>query len=112
MTEDEQFFAQHPDRQAHIRLPSFAPARDSQRAVRYLHEEELAFRSLGPHQVGRRRILLYRVPKDNPMWKADGQQILVIPFLAFADETIEDRDDILLPLIHRIMMDAAKAHLR
>ena len=46
------------------------------------------------------------------MWKADGQQILVIPFLAFADETIEDRDDILLPLIHRIMMDAAKAHLR
>lgn len=109
---DEQFFAQHPDRQAHIRKPTFQPVRDSQRAVRYLDEEELAFRSLGPHSKERRRILLYRVPKDNPMWKADGQQILKLPILAFADETIEDRDDILLPMIHQFMMDAAKAHLR
>lgn len=112
MTPDEQFFAQHPDRQAHIRLPEFKPARDGQRAVRYLHEEELAFRSLGPHQLTRRRIILYRVPKDNPMFNPHKPQILKIPMLAFADETIEDRDDILLPIIHRIMMDAAKAHLR
>jgi hypothetical protein len=109
---DEQFFLQHPDRRAHIRLPEFKPARDSQRAVRYLHEEELAFRSLGPHQLSRRRIILYRVPKDNPMWNPDGQQILKIPFLAFADETIVDEDRVLLPIIHQIMMDAAKAHLR
>lgn len=112
MTPDEQFFAQHPDRQAHIRKPTFQPVRDSQRAVRYLDEEELAFRSLGPHSKERRRILLYRVPKDNPMFDPHKQQILKIPFLTFADETIEDRDDILLPMIHRIMMDAAKAHLR
>ena len=112
MTPDEQFFIQHPDRQAHIRLPSFSPARDSQRAVRYLHECEIEFRSLGPHQVSRRRIVLYRVPKDNPMFDPGKPQILKIPFLCFADETIEDRDDILLPIVHRIMMDAAKAHLR
>jgi len=29
-----------------------------------------------------------------------------IPFLAFSDETIEDRDDILLPIIEEIMLDA------
>ena len=112
MSPDEQFFAQHPDRQAHIRLPSFSPARDSQRAVRYLHECEIEFRSLGPHQVSRRRIVLYRVPKDNPMFDPKAQQILKIPVLAFADETIEDEDRVLLPMIHRLMMDAAKANLR
>ena len=112
MTPDEQFFAQHPDRRAHIRLPERTPHRDSQRAVRYLDECELEFRSLGPHQLNRRRIILYRVPKDNPMFNKDQQQILKIPFLAFADETIEDEDHILLPMIHRIMMDAAKANLR
>ena len=112
MTPDDQFFAQHPDRQAHIRRPEFKAHRDSQRAVRYLDEEELAFRSLGPHQKDRRRILLYRVPKENPMFDKAKPQILKIPFLAFADEEIADRDDILLPIIHQIMMDAAKAHLR
>lgn len=112
MTEDEQFFAQHPDRQAHIRKPTFAPVRDSQRAVRYLDECELEFRSLGPHQKERRRIVLYRVPKDNPMFDPAKQQILKIPLLAFADETIEDEDRVLLPIIHRLMMDAAKANLR
>ncbi len=111
MTPDEQFFAQHPDRQAHIRKPTFSPVRDSQRAVRYLDEEELAFRSLGPHQTNRRRILLYRVPKDNPMFRQDQQQILKIPLLAFADETILDEDRVLLPIIHEIMMDAARANL-
>lgn len=109
---DEQFFSQHPSRQAHIRLPEFKSARDSQRAVRYLHEEELAFRSLGPHQLSRRRILLYRVPKDNPMFDSAKQQILKIPFLAFADETILDEDRVLLPIIHEIMLSAAKANLR
>ncbi len=112
MNQDSQFFTQHPDRQAHIRKPEFKPVRDKQGAVRYLDEEELAFRRLGPHQKERRRILLYRVPADNPLFNPVERQILKIPFLAFADETIEDRDDILLPLIHRIMMDVAKAHLR
>ena len=36
MTPDEQFFAQHPDRQAHIRLPEKQQHIDKQRAVRWL----------------------------------------------------------------------------
>ena len=35
-----------------------------------------------------------------------------IPFLVFADEEIADRDDILLPIIHEIMVNAAKKHGR
>lgn len=110
---DEQFFAMHPDRQTRIRKPSLQQHIDRQRSVRWLDEQELAFRSLGPHDKSRRRIIAYRVPQDNPMYEqvrqmAGGVPILQIPFLAFADETIEDRDDVLLPLVYRIMMDAAR----
>ena len=104
---DEEFFAQHPDRQARIREPHGPRAvRDKQRSVRYLSECELEFRSLGPHNTSRRRLLLWRVPADNPHFDPLKPKILKIPFLLFADETVEDRDDILLPIIHEIMMEA------
>jgi len=90
---DKNFFAQHPDRQAHIRLP---------------HREECSgeFWSLGDHQRTRRRILLWKVPADNPYRASIREPILKIPFLAFSDETIEDRDDVLLPILHQIMEEA------
>jgi hypothetical protein len=90
---DRNFFRDHGDREAHIRLPF-----DSE-----CHSE---FHALGDHQRTRRRILLWRVPKDSPQVDARKNQILKIPFLAFSDETIEDRDDILLPILHEIMMTA------
>src|ERR1700733_3618217 len=101
---DAQFFQQHRDRRARIRLPGREPYKDQQRAVRYLSESELQFRSLGPHEISRRRIIAYRTPADHP---SHPNHILKIPFLLFADETVEDRDDILLPLVHEIMKDAA-----
>ena len=100
---DEQFFQSYPDRQARIRLPDKVLYKDQQRAVRYLDECELEFRSLGGHDKNRRRILVWRVPKDNPFYDADKPQLLKIPFLAFADETIEDTDEILLPILDEIM---------
>jgi hypothetical protein len=103
MDQDAQFFSQHPDRRARIRVPSKEPHRDQQRAVRYLDESELQFRSLGPHDVRRRRIIAWRTKPDHP---SHPNTIIKIPFLAFADETIEDRDDVLLPIIHQIMLDA------
>ena len=104
MDQDEQFFRQHPDRQSRIRLPGGpAPFKDAQRAVYYLSECELEFRSLGDHDKDRRRILVWRAPADHP---SHPNHLLKIPFLAFADETIEDRDDVLLPIIHQIMTDA------
>ncbi len=102
---DIQFFKDHPDRKARIRLPQKHTHIDRQRAVRYLDEQELAFRQLGPHDVGRRRIIVYRVPGDHP---THAHHLMQIPFLLFADESIEDDDKVLLPLVHRIMLDASK----
>lgn len=101
---DAQFFQQHPDRQARIRLPGAPTAvRDAQRAVRFLSEAELQFRSLGPHDKSRRRIIAYRTPADHP---THPNHIMCIPFLAFADEEIADRDDVLLPIVDSIMRQA------
>lgn len=103
---DEQFFTQHKDRQARIRLPDGPrPVRDEQRAVRYLAECELEFRSLGPHDKSRRRIIAFRTPADHP---THPNAILKIPFLAFADESISDDDRALLPILADIMVEAAR----
>lgn len=90
-TSDEAFFADHPDRHHRIRLPIGA-------------EYEKEFRSLGPHQLDRRRIIVSRVPDGLGM--ITGVRIMPIPFLAFADEEIADRDDILAPIFRGIMEQA------
>jgi hypothetical protein len=106
--EDARFFLQHPDRQTHIREPIKAQevTIDAQRAAMYVDEAEQEFRSLGGHQKSRRRILLYRIPPDNPFYDPQRPALMKIPFLLFADETVEDRDDILLPILHAIMENA------
>ena len=106
--EDVRFFFQHPDRRSHIRVPKMAEevVIDKQRAAAYVGEMEREFRTLGPHKLERRRIILWRLPEDNPFYDPRKPAILKIPFLAFADETIEDRDDILLPILHEIMVGA------
>lgn len=87
---DKRFFEQNPDRQAHIRLP-------------YKDECAGEFWQLGDHQRTRRRILLWRVPKDNPFREQLKEPILKIPFLAFSDENIVDSDAVLLPIVDEIM---------
>lgn len=97
MSADEAFFVDHPDRKARIRLPK--------------DETELRreFRSLGPHQYARRRILVARV--EPVIALRYGQKLMEIPFLAFADETIEDRDDVLLPILDEIMRNARREQM-
>ena len=90
-SEDEAFFADHQDRMFRIRLPH---------GLEYLAE----FRSLGPHDESRRRIIVSRVPQ--PQAKMFGVELMPIPFLAFADEEIADRDDILGPIFRDIMKNA------
>ena len=110
MTEasDEAFFIAHPERQAHIREPGRVLHKDKQRAVRYLSECELEFRSLGKHDKASRRLLLWKVPSNNPMYDSKNPQILKIPMLAEPGEVIEDTDEVLLPIIHEIMENAAR----
>lgn len=97
---DAHFFADHPDRSAHIR-----------RAFRGECEGE--FWSLGDHDRGRRRIILWRVPEGNPHYaeltrlSAGKVPLFKIPFLAFADESIEDDDKVLLPIVQQLMAEAA-----
>jgi len=105
---DVQFFQQHPGRYAHIRAPRLVPVVNKQRAAGYMPECEAEFRSLGDHKRERRRIILWRVPEQHPAYDAKEVKILKIPFLAFADETIEDIDEVLLPIVQEIMEDAAK----
>lgn len=103
MTPDEQFFLDHPERQTRIRNPVREPQKDKQRAVRYLDENEMQFRSLGQHKLEQRRLIIYRVPADNPMHDPNKQQLLTIPILAFEGEVIPDTDEVLLPMIAEIM---------
>ena len=105
---DHQFFNEHPSRQVRIRLPGRQLYKNEQRAVRYLDECELQFRSLGGHDPKRRRIIVWRLPRDHPAYDPEKPQLLVIPFLAFADESIEDTDEVLMPILHDIMVEAAK----
>jgi hypothetical protein len=88
---DLQFFSDHPDRKARIRIVED-------------RENIGEFWSLGAHDASRRRMLLWRVPDSHPLKRA--YPFLKIPFLAFADESIEDTDKVLLPLIDQIMNDA------
>lgn len=105
--DDKQFFNTFPMRQARIRRPERRIYRNKQRAVQYADELETQFRSLGEHDRKRRWIIVWRLPPDNPYYDPDRPQLLPIPFLAFADETIADEDHILLPIIHEIMMQQA-----
>lgn len=88
---DAQFFMEHKDRYAHIR---------NAKPQEYIDE----FNSLGPHDMDRRRILLWRGPRNTEL----AGRVVKIPFLAFGDETILDEDRVLLPLIDEIMRQQAK----
>ena len=92
---DREFFGEHRDRRAHIRKV-------------YQGECEMEFRTLGPHEYDRRRVLLCRADHRGNLLPEG--KIMKIPFLAFADETIEDTDEVLLPIIHEIMVNAEKKY--
>ena len=92
MASDSEFFAAFPARKARIRPPDDG-------------EERQAFLQMGPHDSKRRRIIVVRVPDGQ--WKG---ALMPIPFLLFADETVEDTDETLMPLVQEIMLNARKAN--
>ena len=103
---DEEFFTTFPDRQARIRKPVKFLEKDRQRAMTYQDENEGEFLSLGPHNANRRRLIVWRVPEGNPFYDPMKRKLLKIPMLLFSDETVEDRDDVILPILHQIMQTA------
>lgn len=100
--DDKAFFQQHADRITRIRDP-----------WRFGTVTECSgeFWSLGPHEIDRRAILVFRVSPAHPSYAQYPNHLLKIPLLKFADETIEDRDDILLPIIQELMQGQARREL-
>jgi len=88
---DTVFFKEHASRCFHIRKA-------------YKGEMRGEFWSLGQHEENRRHILLRRV--DFEMKPLPDGKVMRIPFLAFADETIEDTDEVLFPIVRDVMLDA------
>ena len=93
---DAAFFAAYARRQARIRLPDPGEMADK-------------YQTLGMHDVRRRRILVTRLAR--PLRRALKTDFLRIPFLAFSDETIEDTDEVLLPLLKELLDDAVRREL-
>ncbi len=90
---DGTYFRRFPDRRYHIRNA-------------YKSECAGEFWTLGPHEENRRRIILCRV--DALQEPLPDNKVFKIPFLAFADESIEDSDDVLFPIVRDITTDALK----
>lgn len=96
---DALWFQTFPRRQARIRLPNAG-------------EFEREFQTLGPHLTVRRRVLVWRIPRTNPMRGLTPHGLLPVPFLAFADEEISNEDEILMPLLNEIMEQARQGYER
>jgi hypothetical protein len=107
---DVQFFTDHPDRKYRIRSPLKQMVIDRQRGSHVIDECEREFRSLGDHRRDRRRIILCRV--DHRGVPLPEGKILKIPFLLFADETVEDDDRTLAPIVFEMMNERADTETR
>jgi hypothetical protein len=89
---DRMWFGEHKGRKLRIRAPI-----DGE----YVAE----FRQFGLHEMARRRVIVAAIPER--LARRHGVDYMRIPFLLFADETVEDTDEVLAPILDRIMKDAA-----
>jgi hypothetical protein len=96
MDDDCRWFQQRSRRQTRIRGP-------------VADEFAMAWRLLGDHDHTRRRVLVWKVPRDRVGYHLIPDGLMRVPFLAFGDETIEDDDTILLCILDELMAAAAKA---
>lgn len=90
--DDNAWFTEHPTRITRIRTP-------------FPGEYGPEFISLGLHDQKRRRILTWRM-------MAVGDNVLGrVPFLATTDETIENEDAILVPILDDMMKSAGRRQM-
>lgn len=92
---DRIFFKEHPGRRTRLRRP-----------VDWEYQNE--FRQFGMHEEERRRVIVARIPAG--MAKRHNVDFMRIPFLLFADETVEDADEVLGPILDEMMQDAAAGY--
>lgn len=87
MSDDVRWFVTHGERLTRIRTP-------------WPGEMAQAFEVLGMHDRARRRILTWKAPNNGVLFR--------VPFVAHADETIENEDEVLIPILDQMMAEAAK----
>lgn len=92
---DRLFFGEHRDRKLHLRKP-------------FVGEYTNEFRQFGFHEEDRRRVIVSRIPANQA--RRHNIDFMRIPFLLFADETVEDTDEVLAPIFDEIMRDAAAGY--
>ena len=97
MTHDDTWwFKDRPRRQARIRTPGVT-------------EFLTAWQMLGAHEASRRRVLVWRVPRDNPYRKLVPDGFIRVPFIAKGDESFADSDAVALRVLDELMRQAQEA---
>ena len=97
MTHDDTWwFKDRPRRQARIRTPGVT-------------EFLTAWQMLGDHDASRRRVLVWRVPRDNPYRKLVPDGFIRVPFICRSDESFADDDSVTLRVLDELMRDAQAA---
>jgi hypothetical protein len=96
LNDDVRWFKQLKLRQTRIRVP--VPG-----------EFSASWPATGDHDATRRRVLVWRVPKNNPGRKLIPDGLMRIPLLLRADESVENDDKVLLPILDWLMREAAMA---
>jgi hypothetical protein len=64
-------------------------------------EAENDFLRLGDHDRERRRMIILRIP-DGPHHGA----LIWMPVVLYSDETVENTDEVLMPIVHEFMQEA------
>lgn len=71
-------------------------------------EYQREYRQFGLHEERRRRVIVARVPYH--MMQRHNIDFIRVPFVMFADETVEDTDAVLAPILDEMMRDAAEGY--
>ena len=92
---DRVWFAAHSGRKLRIR----PPIGDEYREI---------FRTFGMHEEGRRRVIVCRLPG----WQMRRHNVdfARVAMLLYADETVEDTDEVLAPILDELMREAVAGY--
>jgi hypothetical protein len=90
---DRIWFKEHPARKMRLRPPID-------------DEYETEFRGFGMHAKDRRRIIVFRI--STGAGRRHNVDFARVAFLLFADETVEDTDEIIGPILGQLMREASE----
>lgn len=93
LLDDAAFFNANPNRQIRVRRPRKFFKRNRQRGVDIVFEFAKEYAVLARHKKEQRRVLVWRIPPDNPHYDPDKPGLMQIPFFVDPGETVPDTDE-------------------